>query len=368
MAVQKETGRVSSAELARLREKLGQEVRVADPPYLTELTRDAIRHWAWGIGDRNPLYLDEEYARSAVGSLIGPPTILYAFSRLAIGYRGGLPGVHSMFGGSDWLWRRPLRVGEQIRARVVFKDLVELQSRFAGRTWKQLSEISFTTTDGEEVAKAESWGLRMERTSAREGRKYSYLEQKTYEPEEIEALARAYENETCWDDVGVGTDVPSLVRGPYTPTIAVAFEQGWGGLFVRAHGYWFDYLARHPAAGMLNQYGVPEPPEAVHWDSELARSVGVPAAYDYGPERISWIATMLTNWIGDRGRLNRLYCEIRRFNVVGDLTTCGGSVTGKREDGGGDGIVELSIWAEDHRGEQTVKGSAEVLLPKRPPA
>ena len=82
-----------------------------------------------------------------------------------------------------------------------------------------------------------------------------------------------------------------------------------------------------PQAGILNDFGVPEPPEAVHWDNELARRVGVPAAYDYGPERIAWIGTLLTNWIGDAGFLERLHVQVRNHNIIGDLTTCQAKVT-----------------------------------------
>jgi hypothetical protein len=76
-------GRVTDAELARVRSLIGKRVEIKDPPYLTEVTRDAVRHWAWAIGDRNPLYLDEAYAKaSRHEGLIAPPTMLYAFSRL----------------------------------------------------------------------------------------------------------------------------------------------------------------------------------------------------------------------------------------------------------------------------------------------
>jgi hypothetical protein len=40
----------------------------------------------------------------------------------------------------------------------------------------------------------------------------------------------------------------------------------------------------------------------VHWEDELATRVGTPAAYDYGPERCSWMSHQLTNWMGDAGR------------------------------------------------------------------
>jgi len=367
------TGRATDEELARLRAKIGQRVQIKEPPWLTEVTRDAIRHWAWAIGDRNPLHLDEPYAKaSALGGLVAPPSMLYAFSRLSIGYRGGLPGVHSMFAGSHWRWTAHARLGDAISPEVVFTGLDELPSRFAGRMFKQISSIDWRTADGRSIARSESWGMRMERTEAKKKGKYDAIESRRYSREEIAELGERMRAETprgatplWWDEVDVGASVPEIVRGPYTPTVAVAFEQAWGGLFIWAHGYWYDYLKRHPAAAVYNAYGVPEPPEAVHWDTALARSVGVPEAYDYGPERISWLSVMLTNWIGDAGFLEELYCEIRRFNLVGDTTFCRGRVTSKEPLPDGRGRVRLEVQAVDHRGATTAQGHAAVLLPRR---
>jgi acyl dehydratase len=367
------TGRVTDEELARVRSRIGQKVQIKEPPFLTEVSRDAVRHWAWATGDRNPLYLDEAYAKASVHKgIIAPPSMLYAFSRLSIGYRGGLPGVHSMFGGTHWRWKEPARLGDTIAPEVVFKDLVEMPSRFAGRMFKQISSIDFRTGDGRSVAESESWGFRMERTQARDKGKYDALESKRYTKEEIAEIGERMASETprgaeplYLEDVEVGSSVPEIVRGPYTATVAVAFEQAWGGLFIWAHGYWYDFLRRHPAAAVLNGYNVPEPPEAVHWDTALARSVGVPEAYDYGPERISWLSVMLTNWIGDHGFLEELYCEIRRFNLIGDTTYCRGRVTGTESLPDGRGRVKLTIEAVDQRGQVTAKGRAAVLLPRR---
>ncbi len=369
------SGMINEEELTRLRAKLGQTISINEPPFLTEVTRDAIRHWAWATGDRNPLYLDEAHAKaSRYGGLIMPPCMLYAFSRASIGYRGGLPGVHSMFGGSWFRFKEPARLGDVINPVVTFKSLDEFPSRFAGRMFKQLSEISFKTADGREIATAEAWGMRVGRSEAKSKGKYDVLKKEPpeYTKEMLEEVSKLYAAETCrgatplfYDDVAVGSQVPQIVRGPYTPTCAVAFEQAWGGLFIWAHGYWFDYLRRHPAAGIPNEMGIPEPPEAVHWDTPLARSVGVPQAYDYGPERISWLATMLTNWIGDHGFLSELYCEMRRFNLVGDVTYCRGTVVEKEAPSDGHGMVKLSIEARDQRDELTAKGWAKVKLPVR---
>lgn len=48
----------------------------------------------------------------------------------------------------------------------------------------------------------------------------------------------------------------------------------------------------------------------------------MPGTYDYGPQRSSWMCTLITNWMGDAGVLKRVRTEMRRFNIVGDTTFC----------------------------------------------
>jgi hypothetical protein len=74
--------------------------------------------------------------------------MLYAFDRLSIGYRGGLPGVHAMFGGTNWTFYHSTRLGDRVRVKVIFKDLIERPSTFAGRAWQQISALTFTNQDG----------------------------------------------------------------------------------------------------------------------------------------------------------------------------------------------------------------------------
>jgi acyl dehydratase len=371
------SGQITEQELQRLRARLGEVVTISEPPYLTQASFDAIRRWAMATGDRNPLYLDPVYAsRSRFGGVIAPPCLPYAFSRLSIGYRGGLPGVHSMFGGSHWRWHAPMPAGTDVTPATRFTDLVELDGRFAGRTFKQMSLTTFSGPSGELYAEVQGWGLRTERQTARKKGKYAEVAFPSYTAGDLDAIAAEYRREVprgpeprLWQTVAVGDELPSIVRGPYTATTAVAFEQAWGGLFIKAHGFWFEFLDQHPAAGLANPYGIPEPPEAVHWDSALARSVGVPEAYDYGPERIAWLSTLLTNWAGDDGWLSELYVEVRRFNLIGDLTRCRGVVSELTPPGDdGYGTVRVRVAAVNQRGEETALGWAVVRLPSAEPA
>jgi acyl dehydratase len=349
---------ITDEALAALRRRIGQPVRRPEP-YIETATRDAVRHWAAGIGDRNPFWLDAGVA---------PPTILFAMDRIVSGYVGGLPGIHAMYGGTDFRWQRPIRIGDAIVGESVLLDLVEKPSRFARRAIQQTYRTTFRNQSNDVVCEADSWCFRTERDTARERGKYHAAEPPRYTEREIDAIASAYGREAArgrkpryWSDVAVGDVVTELVKGPLTVTSVIAFVQGWGSLYVRAHGLAFDMFERHPALGIPNPSGVPEPPERVHWDEAMARAVGVPGAYDYGPERVAWLGHLVTNWMGDAGFLRRLNVRVLRHNLIGDTTWCRGTVSGKDPEG----VVHLTLRAENQRGETTASGSATVVLPER---
>ena len=170
--------------------------------------------------------------------------------------------------------------------------------------------------------------FRTDRDLAREaGTKYQEAKRqppKVYTQDELARIYALYEHETVrgkepryWEDVTVGTALPTLVKGPMTITGFIAYAQGWGGLYIRAHKLAYQMIRRHPGLGIPNTYGIPDCPERVHWEPAFAQKVGAPGAYDYGPERCSWLSHAMTNWIGDDGMLHKLACEIRRHNPEG---------------------------------------------------
>jgi hypothetical protein len=119
---------ITPEALAELQGRLGKPVRRPEP-YIEVATRDAIRHWAHGIGDRNPHWLSEGVA---------PPTILFALDRVVSGYVGGLPGIHAMYAGTDFRWERTIHVDDRIVGESVLHALVEKPSKFAKRAIQQI--------------------------------------------------------------------------------------------------------------------------------------------------------------------------------------------------------------------------------------
>jgi hypothetical protein len=155
-----------------------------------------------------------------------------------------------------------------------------------------------------------------------------------------------------------------MVKGPMTVTGFIAYAQGWGGLYIRANKLAWKQLRKHPGLGIADRFGIPDVPERVHWDPDLARQVGTPDAYDYGPERTSWMTHHLTNWIGDDGFLHKLSAEIRRHNPVGDTLYINGEVTRVFQEHGAH-YVEITQTATNQDGELSVRAKGIVRLPSR---
>ncbi len=358
----------------KLRARIGKSTSPTKPqPFVTVASADAIRHWAHAIGDYNPLYLDPGYAKDGPhGGVIGPPSILYAFDKRANGGVSGLPGIHGLMGGCEWEWRRPVHEMDAVSADAWIASVEERQGDFAGRQLKITSEVTFTDAGGEVVGVSRPYGFRMERDAGRERAKHEPKAPPYYPPDELDRIWDQMVAEQprgadprWYEDVAVGDDLGTVVRGPITKSDFSVFVQGWGSQFVRAHADWVRWVRRHPDGGIRNSFGVPEAAEAVHWDDDFARLIGVPRAYDYGPQRIAWMITLLTNWIGDRGDLRRLSMQLRRPVMVGDTVWIRGKIEAKPTDQAANGVVEVSLTANNQDDETVALGSAMAVLPRR---
>ena len=149
-----------------------------------------------------------------------------------------------------------------------------------------------------------------------------------------------------------------------TVTGFIAYAQGWGGLYIRANKLAWRQASSHPGLGIKNSRGIPDCPERVHWEEEFALQVGAPGAYDYGPERCSWLTHHITNWMGDDGFLRQSKCQIRRHNPEGDVILINAKVVRKFIENGRH-LVEISQKAVNQDNEVSAFGTAIVELPSR---
>jgi acyl dehydratase len=368
--------KITEAGLDDLRSRIGVPITDTVEPWNYEATRDSIRHYAHGIGDDNPLWCDPAYAaKSAHGKIVALPSFLFTTSRIISGYCGGLSGVHAMWAGADWTWHKPVLRGDEIRTEARLKDLVEHQTRFAGRSFQQIYHVDFFNQNDELVAGADSWVFRTDRDAAREtGTKYLEARERgdnRFTSEELAEIYKLYEGERIrgaearyWEDVHVGDPLPRMLKGPMTVTGFICYAQGWGGLYIRANKLAWKLHHKHSGLGIPNRFGIPDCPERVHWEQDFALEVGAPGAYDYGPERCSWLIHQVTNWMGDQGFLRQARCQIRRHNPEGDVLFIDGSVVRKFEEGGRK-LIEIQQQAQTHLGEVSAIGTAVVQLPSR---
>ena len=359
-----------------LKRRIGVPIVGSLEPWCHEATRDNIRHYAHGIGDDNPLWCNPEYAEnSRFGGITALPSFLFSTSRIISGYVGGLPGVHAMWAGADWSWHAPIRRNDEIRTEAYLKDLISHDTKFAGRAIQQIYHVDFYNQRNELLAEADSWCFRTERDAARErGVKYTEVREKgvrQYTKEELEEFYNLYAAEKprgseprFWEDVNVGDELPTMPKGPMTVTGFIAYAQGWGGLYIRANRIAWKQIDAHPGLGIVNKFNIPDCPERVHWEEEFARKVGTPGAYDYGPERCSWLTHHLTDWMGDHGFLRKASCKIRRHNPEGDLLVIRGTVKDKRIENGRH-LIEISQEARQQDDELSVIGTGLVELPSR---
>jgi len=375
-SIDRQFAQITESGLDRLRERIGTRIENSLEPWCHEATRDNIRHYAHGIGDDNPLWCDPDYAATTkYGGIIALPSFLFACDRIISGYVGGLPGVHAMWAGANWSWHKPVRRNDEINTEAWLKDLILHDTQFSGRAVQQIYHVDFFDQDGDKLAGADSWCFRTDRDQAREaGTKYTELKEKpvkTYTDDELAEIFAGYAEEEVrgseiryFEDVSIGDKLPTMVKGPMTVTGFIAYAQGWGGLYIRANKLAWKQHHRHPGLAIKNKFGIPDCPERVHWENDFATMVGAPAAYDYGPERCSWMTHHMTNWMGDDSFLRESKSQIRRHNPEGDTLFINGEVIGKREVDGV-ALIDIKQQALNQDGELSIHGTGVVELSRR---
>lgn len=334
---------------------------------------DTIMHFVDGIGDLNPLYRDENYAKkSKYGCLIAPPCFLYSvwWAGTAIDL---IHGIHGWYSGSEWEWFRPICEGDKISWKTIQPYDVQLKtSAMAKKTLIVYSQDRFSTQTGDLIALHKGWAIHGERNDAIQSAKYADVAKiHEYSVDEIKEIKAAQAAESIrgatpryWEDVEIGEELTPVVFGPLTLNEMIVWIVGGGNLMNKSDRLWRFIYDQYPGAKL----GFFDPKlkinlnlELPHFDKECANQVGAPGVYDFGSQRISCLNMLLTNWMGDDGFLWKYRAELRRFNIIGDTTWCKGKVIRKYIDEG-KCCVNIECWGENQRGEVTIPGSATVIL------
>jgi acyl dehydratase len=349
-----------------------------------EATRDTIRHWAWGIGDDNPLWVDRAYgATTRFGTNLAPPTFLYSAAAGPMhenssgarrkGKGGPLAGIHAVWAKEDWTWHRPIIQGmTTLCSEGKTVDVIAHESKFGGLVAEVLTEHRFFTDTGELLGSKRISFMHFGRKTAAKRGKYADMKRHVWSDEELEALLADIDLERVrgaedlrWDDVLPGETLPHVVKGPLSGSEVICFWQGWGGSYRAASEIAHKYIRKHPKVNVPDRVGrFPEFPGRVHIDPDFARECGFPDAYDIGAQRASWVASAVTNWMGDNALLKHFGFRLLRLNIIGDATWVTGSVVGKRIDDDGQRVIDLVLSGKNQRGEETISATATVVPPR----
>lgn len=366
---------ITDEEIAEVRAMIGEPLRVYH--FNEEVTRDGIRHFATGAGDDNPLWCNEAYgASSPYGSVVASPCFYY--SVFAPGIAPGFPGLQSFFGTGTWEWFRPAKPGERIRAEASMIDMYERGGRNVDRMLVQVGQTEYRSDRGDVVARSVHKNLRIPRATTGRGLQYQPREQYQYEPEELEdieqlTLGRQIRGTEflAWEDVALGSTIPVLVKGPLDLTTIIAFYAGclpFG--YAPSDTQWKNrHLARTAPELLPNSRPagwVAEPiwPGMGHYRPDIAHAIGMPGVYDNGWMRTAWMSQLLTDWIGDRGRLIAMESKLVSPNLVGDTVWFRGTVVATRQISASEGAVDLTIEGKNQLGTVCSSGSATVVLPR----
>jgi len=336
----------------------------------TEATSIAMRFFARSIGDRNPRHVVESYRSQTGGTgFMAHPCWLYSVQDTLIA--AGPVDTCPVIAGTSWTFHRPVIAGDEIFTVARLADECTRTGRFAGTSLFQKIEVSYQDVRGDIMATATSTIVHVSPEAARRHGKHDDWQRWRYTHEELEQIERGYDAELVrgdrplhWEDVESGSALPPIVRGPLSSEEIVLFVGATRpipgmGAFTRdlAEGRARGFI--HPRTGAYESY------MAGLVDDESARQLGFPAAHDYGIDRISQMASLIVNWMGDAGRLVSLDARLIEPNMLGDTTWFRGVVTAKPGRAGASGMVEIEATGTNQRGAVTISATATVALPCR---
>lgn len=377
---------ITESTIAQLRELMarqGPDWIPAKRQWHSEATRDTIKHWAWAIGDDNPLWCSEPYGKATrYGTNLAPPTFLYSVAagpahENSTGARnegkgGPLAGIHAVWARERWRWHQPIVRGMEIKAtEKKTVDVIPHRSDFGGLTAEIVSETRFLDGKGDLIGSQQISFMHHGRHQAASQGKYRDITRHVWSDEELAALVADVDRERVrgaddlrWGDVQVGERIPLVVKGPLSVSEMITFLQGWGGVYRAASEITHRYFRKHPKANVPDRVGrFPDFPGRAHVDPDFARECGFPDAYDVGAQRSSWLVNAVTNWMGDNAFLKTWSIQLLRLNIIGDATWVNGTVVGKDIDADGDACIHLELEAHNQRGERTAAGQATVVPP-----
>jgi hydroxyacyl-ACP dehydratase HTD2-like protein with hotdog domain len=243
-------------------------------------------------------------------------------------------------GGSEWTFHRPMRVGDHLTEVAKILDMHEKPGR-TGQLLFITRETTQTNQKGELLQTIRAISIFRKRSETEGADKPVPAGPVTLPRisppgpgQTVEKPKWSAPPQRTFEEIKVGDEIPSVVRGPMTAAHLVRWASANGN------------YAR------------------IHWDLPYAmQRQGLPNVVVNGSLKNEYIYILLQRFAGEAGWVRKMYLEHRGMDHPGDTLTIFGKVTEKTERDGF-GHVKCEIGLKNDRG-QTTQGWAEVVVPKR---
>lgn len=145
------------AEQSLIPEEMKKKIGVEGKPRIYEIEKGLIRRFANAIGDPNPLWSDEAYAKKTrLGGLSVPLALVIALGWedfQSEGPRTDIPNIAGLHGGTELEWYLPIKAGDVITITNTLADARERDSRRLGKMAFLTYERAYKNQRSELVAK-----------------------------------------------------------------------------------------------------------------------------------------------------------------------------------------------------------------------
>lgn len=348
------------------------------------VTEDLIRHFADACGDPSPFWRDPTYIQSTRwGGFIAPPLFetCIAFGS-SFGGRLRVPGIARLAGGSKHIYYKPIRPGDSFTIYDKYEGFVEKQVK--DKPYRMFIESAprYYVNQRNEVAAVEVHrNIYMATPPGKRGNKvkeakmYQDKVRHLYTDDELEMIHSAYDDQLAgknrrgakiryWEDVNVGDEIPTIIKGPMD--VADACARTMVSCYPYAYAIkWAvmrNHLQHHPKDPETNEYILRRD---WHYTDHAAHIFGYPYANSAGAQNEMMLVHGITDWMGDDAFVKSADSQDRRMVFFGDMTYVKGKVGKKYVDEDGDHVVEVNVWGENQDGVLHTKTDYIVKLVSR---
>jgi len=138
--------------------ELKAAIGVESEPSVYEIDKEAIRRWAEAIGDPNPLYHDEAYAKKqGYRSLVAPPEFLPHYQYPLVRGKSKVsvqsPLKRNLAGGNEIEVFQPLQAGDVVYQTTKLAEVLEKEGRL-GKMLLLITENTVRNAKGELMSRS----------------------------------------------------------------------------------------------------------------------------------------------------------------------------------------------------------------------